>query len=652
LETNLRSNSTPFTGALVGMQIAIGVCLLEVAAGRILSIWIGDFYLDVNNLIYATIFAMILGAFAGALGGLVSMTNVVLATLGLFAVVRSAFWLKRIYGAFMNVTTFKNPMTYIAGVLAAVALIVLIVYLRKRRGGKNAFFIVILFLAIIVGLTTLSPVITEDIVVGKYIYKESIKNDSSIPKVAKPKGKLNCNVLIILVDTLRADALGCYGYPRNTSPWIDSLAKEGVLFEKATADSSWTRPSVGSLLTGLPSRLHGFIDSHNLLNASLITLPEIFSAAGARTFAVITNRILKSYYGLGQGFDQFMDRTDVTDTSWFMTGAIFPRMFNMIELKKQPFYDGVHAIDRTLEYLPSGPDQKPFFGYVHLMEPHYPYGPPKRHARMFLASDEKPIKKLQVIELERAKMSALSDPKQVMEYRRHYDVQIFNADEQIGRLLKELDKRKIAKNTLIVIVSDHGEAFMEHGNMLHGFGLYEEEVHVPLIMRLPGKLPAGIRNSDFVTLSEVGAAIMSIAGIEPPQEFPHNSFWPPKTKSDEVVPRPIFMEVNAEFKHPSSVIQEMNLNLPGRWSKLLGVKVGDYKFLLDKITGQKQLFDLTVDPGEQHNLLTDKPNLAARLDFILSTYDNNAKPLTPASKVTGALSELSKQALRSLGYIK
>ncbi|MCA9792422.1 MAG: sulfatase, partial [Candidatus Eremiobacteraeota bacterium] len=273
------------------------------------------------------------------------------------------------------------------------------------------------------------------------------------PPTVLPSVKPGPNVLVYVVDTLRADALGCYGSKAHT-PNFDALAKDGVIFHQAQAAAGWTKPSVASILTGLPAREHGCQDYGDVLRAGVTRLPEPFQKAGYRTRAVVANDFISTVAGFGQGFEQF-------------------------DLRSK---DSAEEINQVAFQWLDQPGK--FFLYLHTLEPHSPYAP----------EGQTPIDSQQLSVLRRdALYHKDSVPARLEQARALYAAEVEANDRAFGQLIAHLKAKGLYDNTLIVLLSDHGEEFLEHGSVEHGQSLYQEILRVPVIMKLPQQALAGQR---------------------------------------------------------------------------------------------------------------------------------------------------------------
>ncbi|MDB4433112.1 sulfatase-like hydrolase/transferase [bacterium] len=418
------------------------------------------------------------------------------------------------------------------------------------------------------------------------------------------------NVVLVTLDTTRADRLGCYGYARPTSPHIDRLAAESTVYTRAFATSSWTLPSHASLFTGRlptshgarqdpegPLRLTSAIegpeswDSYRVrgLAAGEPTLARLLAGAGYDTGAVVGGPWMKRVFGLSQGF-QWYDDGEISD----------PRG----RLARQ-------VTDSALRFVEEA--REPFFLFLNYFDPHFPYSPPQEFGRIFLRELEE--------------RGATADAGATA--RALYDGEIRYMDHHIGRLLADLRRRGLYDASLVVVTSDHGDLQGEHGKTGHGFHLYQEEIHIPLIVKYPaGESPAG-RRHEVVQLTDVLPLILERLAIPPPPHIQGGS--PPD------VGHPIVAEV---YPRPSSDRFE------GDWRALID---GRLKLLWNS-QGQHELFDLETDPGESANLLESEPTRASAMKEKLLGYLARL-PEPRAESAEGEIDLETREALRGLGYL-
>jgi len=323
------------------------------------------------------------------------------------------------------------------------------------------------------------------------------------------------NVLMLVVDALRADHLSVYHYARRTSPNLDRLADAGVLFENAFATSSWTLPSHVSLLTGLYPSQHrvGWENPRGLLTLDYPTLPEALSAHGYRTAAFSANVFwFTSDRGFDRGFIHFEDYfSSFTD---MLSRTLYGRLVERFVLRRLGFEDipaRKHASDMNralLRWIDTGRSRS-FFAFVNYMDTHDPYLPPQPYRGRF----SRAANPGGIINWRVGRSNPKMAPAELQGEIDAYDGAISYVDESIGQLMAELDRRDLLGNTLVVITSDHGESFGEHGLYLHANSLYRNEIQVPLIFSWRGRIPAGARFEQPVTNSALPATVMDLIGV-------------------------------------------------------------------------------------------------------------------------------------------
>ncbi len=341
------------------------------------------------------------------------------------------------------------------------------------------------------------------------------------------------NVVVITIDTLRADHLGCYGYKQIHTPNIDALAADGARFERAYTAVPVTLPSHTAIFTGTYPMLSGMHDfAANKLNPTQPTLASVLKEHGYATAAVIGSAVLDSRFGLNRGFDFYYDHFD------------FSRLeeANLDEMERP----GNIVADLALDWLGKN-SQKKFFLWMHLYDPHFPYRPPEPYSHEYAAQP--------------------------------YDGEIAFADAQLGRLLRFLKEKGLYQNTLIVLSGDHGESLGEHGEKTHGFFIYNATMHVPLIIRLPGK-PAALVVGDPVSLIDLMPTILAAAGLETPAQVQGRSLLPSLQGKPGEPNRSLYGE---------TFLPRLHFN----WSELRGVENAKYHFI---DAPRPELYDLNERP--------------------------------------------------------
>ncbi|MFQ5665226.1 MAG: sulfatase [Candidatus Binatia bacterium] len=403
------------------------------------------------------------------------------------------------------------------------------------------------------------------------------------------------NVVVIVVDTLRADHLSSYGYARATSPNLDRIAREGVVFENACSTSSYTLPSHASLLTGRYPYEHGvgWAAPRALFHSRYPTLGEVLRSRGYRTAAFSANLFwFTRSEGFGRGFIHFDDYFgSVAD----MAGrTLYGRAADKLVLPRLGFDDILgrkRAADvnrAALRWIGRDADT-PFFVFLNYLDTHDPYLPPQPYRRKF-SRWQKPGG---VLNVHRGRGHPRLTRDQLQGEIDAYDGAIAYVDDQIAQLLAALQERGLADNTLLVITSDHGEAFGEHGMLLHDNSLYREVIHVPLVFRWPGHLPAGVRVGQPVTNAALPVTVMDVLG-DSDSTFPGPSLrqlWDaPAMHRDWPYPlAEMAYEPWAQKTFPVSQGSIQSLVTP-RWHYIRHRTLG------------VELYDWQSDPLEGHNL--------------------------------------------------
>jgi choline-sulfatase len=370
------------------------------------------------------------------------------------------------------------------------------------------------------------------------------------------------NVLLVTLDTTRADHIGCYGYARARTPTLDRLAADGARFDQASSPAPITFTAHTSLLTGLYPFEHGGRNNGDFYLAERFeTLATRLHAAGYRTAAFVSAFVLDRRYGLARGFDVYDDRMDP---------GTAPGVID-IEAERRG--------DRTVAALSAWLDAQsgqtaPFFAWLHLYDPHTPYSPPEPFAGRFADAP--------------------------------YDGEIAFSDTLIGSVLSRLDRLGVRGRTLVVVVGDHGESLGDHGEETHGMFVYESVLRVPLIVWKPGLVPAGVVVRDPVRLTDVAPTILDLVGA-PGLSSNSGRSLVRAMAGEPGIPPPVYAETLAP---------ELQMN----WSPLRSVRDERWK-LIEAPTSE--LYDLQQDPGERNNRAAAQPQtvraLAAALDRLAGT---------------------------------
>ncbi|HET9178030.1 MAG TPA: sulfatase-like hydrolase/transferase [Terriglobia bacterium] len=395
------------------------------------------------------------------------------------------------------------------------------------------------------------------------------------------------NVVVVTIDTLRADHLACYGYDRIKTPAIDQLARTGIRFANAFTPVPITLPAHTALMTGqypMATGIHDF--SGNKLNSGTATLARVLKANGYSTAAFLGSAALDSRFGLDQGFDTYYDHFNLGRS----------REIHLDQIERR----GDQVVDLALKWLESHP-QKPFFIWVHLYDPHAPYDPPEPYARV---------------------------------YRNHpYDGEIAFADAQVGRLFDYLKRQHLYENSLVVLASDHGESLGEHGEKTHGFFVYNATLHVALIVRIPGESPRVVQQG--VSLVDVMPTVLQALDLPLPASVQGQSLL------GVMAGRPSG-KVSGQYAENYAPLIHFG------WNRLMTLEWRGMKYIE---TTRPELYDLKTDPHELHNLFNTHQALAHemndRLQDLIRRYTPRSKTSTAAGQSTDPALLAS---LRSLGY--
>ncbi len=431
------------------------------------------------------------------------------------------------------------------------------------------------------------------------------------------------NVVLVTVDTLRADRLGCYGAAPRT-PEIDRLASQGALFTNAASPMPSTRPSHFSILTSLHPRAHGVTSNALSLPEEIVTLPEIFSAAGYRTAGFTGVKILAPGSGAERGFAVF----DAPPTG------------------RRTAED---VVTRAESWLGSAGDGEPFFLWLHVYDPHIPYAPPAGFAvepptgfpANFSYQSVRPA-------LEHTEGDV---PQELLDYAlAMYHGEVEYVDQQLGRLLRALADRQLLDETVVVFTADHGECFENGIYFEHGGCLFDGAVRVPLILRYPLAVAASQRLSRQVELLDVAPTLLELAGLEVPESFAGTSLLAERRRGGAAfLQHPVYLEraVQARMERRSylrSVTGELLKTV--ETAEKVALRTPSWKYILTG--GEEELYDLENDPVERRNLAGERLEIVERLRPLLERWVRE-NPLE--RRAADELDEELERTLRSLGYL-
>lgn len=390
-------------------------------------------------------------------------------------------------------------------------------------------------------------------------------------------------VILISIDTLRADHLSCYGYQHKTSPTIDAFAQDAFLFENCFANIPLTLPSHTTMLTGILPPTHGVQDNLSMaLSESVLTLPEILQANGYTTYGIISADVLYKEYNLNQGFDVYDDAFESEIT----------------KARLVPERPGAETVEHSLKWLEENQDKKKFM-FIHFYDPHLDYLPPAPYDKQFKSP---------------------------------YDGEIAFTDHCVGRFIDKLKSFKLYDDALIIITGDHGELLGEHGEPAHGYFIYQNVLHVPLIVKPPHH-STPVRIADNTSLIDLTPTILAQCGIEIPSHIQGNDLSDYCSHEDHHIPdRYIFNCCLTATKYNGN--------------SLLGVINNQWHYIQ---TTRPELYNHLEDPMELNNLINREPKRARMMKGRLREILDAVVPKDDES--TNALNYESRQGLKSLGYV-
>jgi choline-sulfatase len=448
------------------------------------------------------------------------------------------------------------------------------------------------------------------------------------PKITAGSEKKK-NVVVVLIDTLRADKLTAYAKTRVKTPAFGKFVKESTLFERCQAPSNWTKPSCATVLTGLYPDTHKVRGHASRVGSSIKLASEIFRGMGFGTGAFIANGYLAKEFGFDRGWTEYV---------------------NFIRENKNT--DAENVYKQSLDFIAAN-KEKPFFTYIQTIDPHVPYDPPDEDLKLYdgqaydgpvrsrstgnLLEDFK-RKKVELNARDRRRLEAL------------YDGEITYHDRHFGHFLDGLNQLGVLDDTIVVVCSDHGEEFFDHESVGHGHSLFQELIHVPLVIRAPGVVPAGKRLANNVGLSDILPTVLAATGVPVPKGMEGTDLLP---VANGEVPDPM----NAAFASFFSEADDRNLS----WA----VRKGDFKLKM-RGPARTYLYNLNNDPRERVDVDVRYP-LALRAlrialgQFIGAPDKRHWNSQMVAAQVVGKpkareeeaeMPEDLRQQLRALGYMK
>ncbi len=445
------------------------------------------------------------------------------------------------------------------------------------------------------------------------------------------------NIVLISIDTLRPDHLGCYGYARPTSPNIDAIAAQGALFEQHISSAPWTLPAHAAMFTSVPDSVHGVVDAVKFrLSEDFETLPESFQAAGYSTAGFFAGPYLHPAFGLGQGFDRYVDCVQTVpegqvdaDNEWSMRDPVLRASHHGVTNDKvyaewQRFFAG------------AAEEAEPFFAFVHLWDVHFDFTPPPPYDTLFDPDYDGPFTGRDFF-YDPAINAAIParDREHIIAL---YDGEIAWTDEIVGRIRHDLGAAGLLENTVFVITADHGTELFDHGGKGHRTTLYDEQIHIPLIVHFPGVVQPA-RFAGQTRMIDLGPTLRDLAGL------PAVS-----TTMGETLGPYLRGERSTGLGRPA-VSELMSV---GR--NLRSLRTAEGKFVVNHDNGGSAWFDLSTDPGELRPLMVSDEAGVGGGAGLKRLYDEAAEEIisglerAPASAAAADIPASIQRSLAANGY--
>ncbi len=453
------------------------------------------------------------------------------------------------------------------------------------------------------------------------------------------------NVLLITIDTLRADHLGCYGDHTIHTETIDSLAAGGVRFDHATSQVPLTLPSHTSILTSTYPPIHGVRDNARYrFNGTMPTLAEILKANGYLTCAFISAFVLDSRFGLDRGFDHYDDNIQNQALFYFFSASPPFALAGALKiLGMVPPYKPERRADRTTEaairWLGENRQQL-FFLWIHYFDPHGPLNPPAPYDTLYLGAD---VDRKAFLEKEKdyIAVQGMSDSRglsreEIEGIKTLYSGEVTFTDHSIGVLMRYLRESHLSDRTLIVLMADHGQSIAEHHYIGHSMQLYQDIMRIPLIIHYPPSIPAGAVVENNVQSVDVMPTILGILGIGIPGSCRGRNLMPLVRYEDD----------NGE--DPGAYIE--TLHPPRKENRLFGLIWGDFKYIRGLEGNREELYRISTDPGEQINLAGRESERTERMRGHLQDLLKGMKEEASSHEIP--LDPQTMQAMRALGYVQ
>jgi arylsulfatase A-like enzyme len=444
------------------------------------------------------------------------------------------------------------------------------------------------------------------------------------------------NVILLIVDTLRADRLGCYGYERDTSPNIDRIAGKGVLFEQVYVPWASSLPSHTSIFTGLYPSMHGTFPNGNSLDPSMLTLPRILKEYGYTNYAFVTNALVGNDHNFSAGYHTFTDFTKYDYRKSSMT--VWLHALNITRVLDKITGNDIFTT-LAISHLRSH-KKGPFFLWAQWLQPHAPYTPPARFLDKFSEGysgiADGSLEQIDRINSEELALTEVDK----QHYENLYDAEVAFSDYEVGRVIDTIEELGLLENSILIITSDHGENMFEHRLEYGHAGVYESSVRIPLIIVQPGSLKPR-RITEVVESIDLMPTLLDMLGIDIDVKFQGVSLMP-------LIEGGASDWQNAAY----SVMLRRDRNF-------VGIRLDDWKIVLQarKHRQDYELYNVVDDPHERNDVIAQYPQIADSLKSILQAWvDENFLPpeivYVPGTEFRQEFDAETMARLRSLGYVK
>lgn len=441
------------------------------------------------------------------------------------------------------------------------------------------------------------------------------------------KGK-DLNVIVILIDALMPPKVGCYGNTKGLTENIDKLADRGVAFLNTISQSNWTHASIPSLFTSTYPIVHGVTNEYKKLPESMTTIAEILQDNGYLTSAFMTNPWIARQFGLGQGFDFYLDLIERDPSRWY---DLYYKLGSQLGILRTPpacFPTAEILTEEAISWIERFKD-KSFFLYLHYMDVHGPYVRHNLSDTGFVYREEASLTQHEKIPISM------------------YESQVFYVDYHIGLLIEKLRQLGLEKETLIIITADHGHYLDEQDNPQSRETMYEYAIRIPLVLSLPGMFDSGLKINRQAQEIDIAPTIISLLELE--SDVPMQGV----ALQDVIAAQQKGLEERAVFS-------EVGPSLLAGDNHLIAVRKPPWKYIYDILNRKKELYRLDLDPQEQNNLIDKMPRIAELYHKEILNYLLEGVALSETigcwsiggSEETVEIDQTTEQALKSLGYLQ